>query len=85
MRDHNSDSDGTNSSWCDGSGSTGTLENKRTKSNEINLDVKHYPSPIKATKNLDLNNLNKINTLQTLSNCTKTQSERLAKLSDPEL
>ena len=32
-----------------------------------------------------MNNLNKINTLQTLSNCTKTQSERPAELSDPEL
>ena len=55
------------------------------KSNKINHEVKMYPSPIKATKNLDFKNLNQINTLQTLNNCTKTQSERLAKLSDPEL
>ncbi len=32
-----------------------------------------------------MNNLNKINTLQTLSNCTKTQSERLDKLLNTEL
>ena len=55
------------------------------KCNKINHEVKIYPSPIKATENLDLNNLNQINTLQTLNNCTKSQSERLAKLSDPEL
>ena len=52
------------------------------KHNKINHDVKSYPSPNKATKNLDFKNLNKINTLQ--RNCTKTQSERPAKLSDPE-
>ena len=52
---------------------------------KINHEVKIYPNPIKANKNLDLNNLNQINTLQTLNNCTNTQSERLAELSDPEL
>ena len=53
------------------------------KRNKINLDVKSYPSPNKATENLDFKNLNQLNTFQ--RNCTKTQSERLAELSDPEL
>ncbi len=55
------------------------------KCNKINHEVKIYPSLIKAIENLDLKNLNQINTFQTLNNCTKTQSERLVELSDPEL
>ncbi len=53
------------------------------KRNKIKHSVKIYHSPIKATENLDFKNLNKINTLQ--PNCTKTQSERPAEMSDPEL
>ncbi len=56
------------------------------KRNKINTHINTYPRPIKATKNLDLKNLNKINTLQKINNnCTITQSERPAEMSDPEL
>ena len=51
------------------------------KRNKINHDVKIYPSPIKATENLDLKNLNQSNTLQKLNNnCKKTQSEKPAEI-----
>ena len=63
-RDSDSDSD---SSWSDGSGSTGNLDNKCTKRNKINHDVKSYPSPNKATDNLDFKNLDKKNTLKEIA------------------
>ena len=56
------------------------------KSNEINLDVKYYPRLIKTTQIIDLKNLNQNITLQKLNgNCKNTQSERTAKMLDPEL
>ena len=56
------------------------------KCNKFNRDVNHYPRPIKATENLDLKNLNNMNTLQIFNNyCATTQSERHAEMSDPEL
>ena len=52
----------------------------------MNHDVKNYPSPIKVTENLDLKNLNQSYTVQKLNNnCKKTESEKPAELSDPEL
>ena len=62
------------------------LGNKCTKRNKINHDIKIYPSLTKATENLDLKNLIQSNTLQKLNiNCKNTQSEKPAKLLDPEL
>ena len=56
------------------------------KCNKINHHVKNYPSPTKVTKNLDSKNPNQDNTLQNLNgDCENTQSERTAKMSDPEL
>ena len=48
-RRHDSDSY-SDSSWSDGSGSTRNLDNKCTKRNKINHNVKSYPSPNKATE-----------------------------------
>ncbi len=62
-RKYVSDSNDLDSSWSDGSSSTGNLVNISTKHNKINHDVRIYPSLTKATENLDLKNLNQNNTL----------------------
>ena len=62
--DCNSDSDDSDSSWSDGSSSTGKLVISCMKRNKTNKSVNTYPSPNKATKYLGpkvISNLNKRN------------------------
>ncbi len=61
-RNRDSDSDDSDSSWRDGSGSPGKLVINGTKRNQTNTCVNTYPSPNKATYNLDSNSILNENT-----------------------